>query len=99
MTLPPLSYYPLHTETANIDPEDAIAAIAAVLTSAADPSEPRADMGMQTHLWMPRPTMTGAALCGASPRGIYKQWHAQVGEQVNCPRCLRLHAEVLSTSR
>jgi hypothetical protein len=100
MFLPPFSHFPSDAELAAIEPEHAIAviaAIAAVLCSDAGAGDPQVAVGMRTpHLWVARPGMDGVALFGARLLSLFKQWRPVPGQRVDCIGCLSLHAEMLS---
>ncbi|WP_300707757.1 hypothetical protein [Limnohabitans sp.] len=96
MHLPPLSHFPSDSELATLEPEHAIAAVAAVFCGDAGAGNTEAPVGMTTHLWVARAGMDGVSLCGARPLGLYNQWRPVPGQRVDCIRCLSLHAQVLS---
>lgn len=95
MFLPPLPHFATDAELASIELEHAMTAIAAVFCGETGAGKPEAPVGMTTHLWVARPGMNVAALCGVRPLGLYNQWRPVPGQQVTCSRCLSLHHEVL----
>lgn len=96
MFLSPLSHFPSDAELAAIEPEHAIAEIAAVFCGNAGAGKPQALVGKTTHLWVARPGLDGVVLCGASLLSLFKQWRLVPGQRVGCIRCLSLDVEVPS---
>lgn len=92
-----MNHFPNDTRTTSFGPAQAMAAVPAVLSGTGD-AQRAVPLGVQTHLWLSHSSMIGSALCGAYPRGIFTQWSVQMGTVVNCPRCLNLHADILSDS-